>query len=364
MHIESLQVLQYRNFEELDLNFNNNLNIFIGNNGQGKTNLLEAIYLTNLTNSFRTSKLVNLIKFGHDSFFVKTKLKKNDFSYTIEISYDKKGKKCLINNNKNTKFHDIIGALNAVLFEVDDVNLLRGNPKARRRLLDIELSKLSIHYLKQLSDYQLLLKERNSLLKDINIDSIMFATLNEKLAVCNKAVYQSRLLFLDELTPIIKDKYELISNSKIDFEFKYQSNIYKDSLDVLDNLNNSLNKDLKFGSTSIGIHRDDFSVYINQQDIGEFGSQGENRTFVLALKLAIVEYIYLKTNEYPILLLDDVSSELDNQREGNLLKYLNTQVQTFITTTDIDNIDLSNMYSYKIFKIVSGFIEEEIVDEQ
>lgn len=364
MHIDSLEVIQYRNFDELNLSFNSKLNIFIGNNGQGKTNLLEAIYLTNLTNSFRTSKLSNLIRFDKDSFLVKTKLSKNDFTYLIEISYDCHGKKCLINNNKNTKFHDIIGALNAVLFEVDDVNLLRGNPKQRRRLLDIELSKLSIYYLKDLADYQLLLKERNSFLKTGVFDEVMLRTLDEKLAVCNKSIYDKRKAFFEEITPIVEAKYKLISNSEVSLKFKYYSNIFKDDNDVLVNLSKSYDKDVKFGSTSIGIHRDDFKVLIDNRDIGEFGSQGENRSFVLSLKLAIVEYIYLITNEYPILLLDDVMSELDNQREGNLLRYLNTNVQTFITTTDIDNIDLSYMNSYKIFKISNGFIEEEIIDEQ
>ncbi|MDF9866720.1 DNA replication and repair protein RecF [Bacilli bacterium PM5-3] len=358
MYLKSLSCNNYRNLSDLELFFNEKVNIFIGDNGQGKTNLLEAIYFMSLTKSFKTSKINDIISFAHNNFFVCANIVKNDFPYQIEVTYEKQKKNIKINNNSNSKFKDVIGLLNAVLFVPEDLQLLKGNPKLRRKLLDIELSKIYPRYLVMLSSYYNVLKQRNSYLKLNNIDELVIDSLDVQLAQYGDSLKEYRLSFINELSILVNDFYKTISGVNDEITMSYQCTICKDDLTFYDNLKKSLERDIVLQQTNIGIHRDDFVVYINDKDASIYGSQGEQRTIILAIKLALVEYIYQKTQEYPILLLDDVMSELDINRQENLVKYLNMKVQTFITTTNIDSLNREIIDDAKLYLINDGVVEE------
>jgi DNA replication and repair protein RecF len=264
-------------------------------------------------------------------------------------------------NKSESKFKDFIGLLNVIIFVPEDLDLLKGNPKVRRKLLDIELSKLSSLYLLNLSHYYHLLKQRNNYLKMKKIDEIVIKTLNQQLAFYGEQIFTERNKFIDELSLLVEKFYQIISETDDKIKIEYQSNIYKDKLTFLDNLEKSYQRDLLLQQTNVGVHRDDFIVYLNEKNASNYASQGELRSIVLAFKLALVEYIYLKIKEYPLLLLDDVMSELDTKRQQNLIKYLNKKVQTFITTTSIDNLENEIVDGASLFYIDDGNVREEII---
>ena len=358
MHLNSLSCNNYRNLTSMELFFNDKVNIFVGNNGQGKTNLLEAIYFLSLTKSFKTNKLADIIAFDKNEFFLSASLIKSDYPYQIEVDFDKYKKHIKINNNSESKFKDVIGLLNAVLFVPEDLQLLKGNPKLRRRLFDIELSKLYPKYLLNLSSYYQVMKQRNSYLKTQTIDNLVLDSLDMQLAKFGEVIAEFRIEFMSELTELTNHFYQTISGSEDVIRLVYQSQIKKDNLSFYDNLKKACERDSILQQTTVGIHRDDFIAYINNKDASEYASQGEQRTIVLAIKLALVEYIFLKTKEYPILLLDDVMSELDVNRQENLIKYLNMKVQTFITTTNINNLNSDIVKEAKLFEINKGIVKE------
>lgn len=362
MHLNSLSCNNYRNLTSMELFFNDKVNIFVGDNGQGKTNLLEAIYFLSLTKSFKTNKLVDIIAFDENEFFLSAKLVKGEYPYQIEVDFNKSGKHIKINNNSESKFKDVIGLLNAVLFVPEDLQLLKGNPKLRRRLFDIELSKLYPKYLLNLSSYYQVMKQRNSYLKNQIIDNLILDSLDIQLAKFGEVIAEFRDNFMSELTNLTNRFYQTISGSKDVIRLVYLSQIKKDDSSFYDNLKKAYERDSFLQQTTIGVHRDDFVAYINDKDASEYASQGEQRTIVLAIKLALVEYIYLKTNEYPILLLDDVMSELDIKRQENLIKYLNMKVQTFITTTNINNLNTDIVQEAKLFDIEKGIVKEASIN--
>jgi len=358
MFLKSLRFNNYRNLDQMELFFSEKVNIFIGDNGHGKTNLLEAIYFMSITKSFKTTKISDIITFSENDFFLSANLIKNEYLYKIDVNFDKYKKNIKINNNNESKFKDVIGLLNAVLFVPEDLQLLKGNPKLRRKLFDIELSKIYSRYLFNLSSYYHVLKQRNSYLKSQNINEMVLDSLDIQLAQYGDVLNDYRNKFIDELTILVDQFYKTISGCDDSIVMVYQSTIYKDGLSFYDNIKKSYDRDIFLQQTNIGIHRDDFIVYINDKDASIYGSQGEQRTIVLAIKLALVEYIYKKTKEYPILLLDDVMSELDVKRQENLVKYLNMKVQTFITTTNIDNLNKDIVEQAKLYSINDGKVEE------
>ena len=358
MYLNNLLCHNYRNLTDMELFFSEKINIFIGNNGQGKTNLLEAIYFMSLTKSFKTTKVSDIIAFEKSSFYLKADLLKNSYLYKIEVDLDKLKKQIKINDNNESKFKDVIGLLNAILFVPEDLQLLKGNPKLRRKLLDIELSKIYPRYLVNLSSYYSILKQRNSYLKNQLVDKLILDSLDYQLDQYGKVLYEFRKTFIAELTIYINDFYQMISGIDEIIAINYQSSIYKDYLSFYDNLKKSYERDVILQQTNVGLHRDDFVVYLSDKDASIYGSQGEQRTIILAIKLALVEYIFKKTNEYPILLLDDVMSELDVTRQENLVKYLNRRVQTFITSTNIDNISNEIVKEAKLYTVDKGIVKE------
>lgn len=357
MYIKEIEYSNFRNLIDNKISFNEYVNIFVGKNGQGKTNLLESIYLISLTKSFKTNRLNNIIAFEKDYFNIKSNLIKNNYSYDLNFSYVNNKKKILINNNSINKFKDIIGLLNVILFVPEDMMLLKSSPSNRRRLMDIELSKIYPNYLISLSSYLKILKQRNILLKDINLDKDLISVYDEQLIKYGLIINKYRIDFFNDIVVLMQEIYQEISNSNDLISIEYLSNINKKNT-YLDNMKISLERDLVFKQTHIGIHRDDFMILINNKDAASFASQGEQRTIILSLKLALIKYVKNKTGEYPILLLDDVMSELDDFRQYNLMKILNNKVQTFITTTSLNNINNEFMINRKVFSIDNGLIKE------
>lgn len=357
MYIKEIEYSNFRNLIDNKISFNEYVNIFVGKNGQGKTNLLESIYLISLTKSFKTNRLNNIIAFEKDYFNIKSNLIKNNYSYDLNFSYVNNKKKILINNNSINKFKDIIGLLNVILFVPEDMMLLKSSPSNRRKLMDIELSKIYPNYLISLSSYLKILKQRNILLKDINLDKDLISVYDEQLIKYGLIINKYRIDFFNDVVVLMQEIYQEISNSNDFISIEYLSNINKKNT-YLDNMKISLERDLVFKQTHIGIHRDDFIILINNKEAASFASQGEQRTIILSLKLALIKYVKNKTGEYPILLLDDVMSELDDFRQYNLMKILNNKVQTFITTTSLNNINNEFMINRKVFSIDNGLIKE------
>lgn len=357
MYIKEIEYSNFRNLIDNKISFNEYVNIFVGKNGQGKTNLLESIYLISLTKSFKTNRLNNIIAFEKDYFNIKSNLIKNNYSYDLNFSYVNNKKNILINNNSINKFKDIIGLLNVILFVPEDMMLLKSSPSNRRKLMDIELSKIYPNYLISLSSYLKILKQRNILLKDINLDKDLISVYDEQLIKYGLIINKYRIDFFNDVVVLMQEIYQEISNSNDFISIEYLSNINKKNT-YLDNMKISLERDLVFKQTHIGIHRDDFIILINNKEAASFASQGEQRTIILSLKLALIKYVKNKTGEYPILLLDDVMSELDDFRQYNLMKILNNKVQTFITTTSLNNINNEFMINRKVFSIDNGLIKE------
>lgn len=358
MYLKNISLRNYRNLINTELTFSDKINVFTGKNGQGKTNLLESIYFVSLTKSFKTLRLIDVINFNEDSFFVEANITKNDYPYHIELMFDKQKKHIKINNNNESKFKDVMGLLNAVLFVPEDLQLLRGSPKLRRKLFDIELSKVYPKYLVSLSSYYQVLKQRNSYLKNLELDNLIIETYDSQLAKYGSIISEYRLKFMQEISEYASNFYQMISGTDEIISLKYQPNIDLSSVSYVDCLTKNLTRDSYLQQTNAGIHRDDFVAFLKQKDAATYASQGEQRTIVLAIKLALVEYIFIQTKEYPILLLDDVMSELDHGRQENLLKYLNMKVQTFITTTNIDNLNKSIVDLSKLFEIDQGIVKE------
>lgn len=358
MYLEKLELNNFRNLDNQTLGFDQKINIFLGANGHGKTNLLEAIYLISLTKSFKTNKVDHIINYDKDYFDIKARLNKGDYFYQINFFYDKNRKEITINGNALAKFRDVIGLMNAVLFVPDDLLLIKGSPNLRRKLMDIELSKVYAKYFLSLSNYNQLLKQRNLYLKHDNIDIKMIETIDEQMVEYGIIINQYRNAFLDNIIDKANDYYYKISGTKKELTYSYVTNI-KDSSSYLDLLSSHYERDLILKKTTVGIHRDDFIIMLDGKMASQFASQGEIRSILLSLKLAIVQYIYEETNEYPILLLDDVLSELDDDRQINLLEFLDSRVQTFISTTSLSGLNDKIISQAKIFRVNKGLVRED-----
>lgn len=360
MILEDISFNNFRNLENNHLAFSDKVNIFVGLNGQGKTNLLEAIYLLSITKSFRTNKMSNIALYQNSGFKVEGNFKKNNFNYVIEFYFDKGKKQISINKNSNAKFKDVIGLLNAVLFVPEDLMMLKGSPNLRRKVMDIELSKLSSKYLLDLSAYYHLLKQRNAFLKQDLFDDKYLDSIDSLLSNYGISLIKQREAFIKELSSYVAKIYQELSSRSQDVKIEYLANIKAEEFEMM--LFKNRQRDLVTKVTNVGIHRDDFKVLIDGKDASVYASQGEQRSLILAIKLALVEYIHAKTNEYPILLLDDVLSELDDTRQNNLIKYLSNDVQTFITTTSLKNIKEELCNKAKIYRINEGRIKEARYD--
>lgn len=347
MFIKNLSLINYRNYMELDLGFNRGFNILYGKNAQGKTNILESIFLCSSGRSHRTSKDFELINFSKDFFHISIDVEKKYGDNNIEIVFSEKdGKQIHINGDPIRRKGELMGVLNTVLFSPEDLEIIKGGPSVRRRFMDIAISQVKPSYFFNLQQYLKVLKERNHLLKAIKVKRNLINTLdiwNEKLSdEASKIIYE-RIGFIDSINDIIEVKHRMLSKGE-KIKLKYRPSLDFDGDEnkeqiksmFLSKLNLLKDRELAYQSTLIGPQREDFTIEINGKAIKQFGSQGQQRTAVLSMKLSEVSLIFNTTGEQPVLLLDDVFSELDDSRRNHLIENLH-DTQVFITTTHRDS---------------------------
>ncbi|WP_413211540.1 DNA replication/repair protein RecF [Lactobacillus iners] len=372
MYLEDLTLKDFRNFDRVKVNFDSHINIFIGKNAQGKTNLLESIYFLALTKSHRTSVDKELIKFNMKIAGIHGTLCKRNIRFDLKLLVSNKGKKAWINRLEQKKLSNYLGTMNAILFSPEDLSLIKGSPAFRRRFMDLEFGQINAEYLYFLTRYRQVLQQRNTYLKQISSkkasDPIFLNVLTDQLAGLAAEVVHKRVLYLDLLKENAKKAYAFISDQKEILDIEYKASFpefdEKDSVEkiykkILLSFEHVKVNEMRLGTTLVGPHRDDLQVFINKKSAQEYASQGQQRSIVLSIKLAEIDLMHQILNEYPILLLDDVMSELDNIRQKNLLNYINGKTQTFITTTDINSISQEMIKIPRIFRIVSGTVSEE-----
>lgn len=356
MWIKNLKMHNFRNYENQEINFNKNINIFYGQNAQGKTNIIEAIFLCSLGKSFRAKKDSEMIKLNEKEASVEVKYQKSDREGNIKIEL-KNRKNIYLNGIKLKKLSELLGNLNIVIFTPDDINILKGGPQNRRKFLDIMISQLRPNYMHILSLYLKVIEERNNYLRQIkeeNKDENMLEIWDEKLAEYAVKIYEYRKEFIGKIINKIGNIHKNITNGEEQIKIEYVSEC-ENKEKYLNLLKQRRKLDIIKGFTTKGIHRDDFNVYINDKDIKIYGSQGQNRTAMLSLKLSELQVIYDEIGEYPILLLDDFMSELDKNRRKNFLESIeNTQV--IITGTE--KLDIENL-NYLEYNVTNGKIIEK-----
>ena len=353
MWINKIKINNFRNYKNEEINLNKNINIFYGENAQGKTNIIEAIFLSSIGKSFRTNKEKELIKFNEENCNIEINYQKSDRDGKIKINIGNK-KNIFINGIKIKKLSELLGNINVVIFTPDDINILKGGPQNRRRFLDIMISQIRPKYMHVYNQYLKTLEERNNYLKNIeNQNYDLLDIWDERLAEYGFQVCKYRNEFIEKIKNKIKNIHKNITNNKEDINIEYNSDCFnKESF--MDLLTKRRKLDIIKGYTTKGIHRDDFTIFINNIPVNIYGSQGQHRTSILSLKLSELQVIFDEIGENPILLLDDFMSELDEIRRKNFLENIK-DTQVIITCTDklnLENLDC-NIYNVKngqIFK--------------
>ena len=359
MILKSLYLKNFRNYEEIELNFHKNLNVIYGDNGNGKTNLVEAIiYLSNLK-SFRGVNDDNLLKFNENNFIIKSLVETQNENKKIKITYVDDKRHLFLGINEIKKSYDFIGNFNAIIFSPSDVNLFHDVPDRRRKFLDQELSKISPSYLFTLNQYKNLLKERNTLLKEKNIDVLYLEVLTSKLASLADFIVLKRIEFIENIKKYVNDIFKTLYNDlNVELDILYKT-YKKDENKSLKYFLESLEEDKEKQKTSIGPHLDDFRILLNNKDIATFGSQGQNRLAILSVKLGLLKYINESNYENIVVVLDDVLSELDINKRINLLNYVSNNNQVFITTANKKDVECISLKKIKFYKVTNGTIKEE-----
>ena len=360
MIIKSIKLENFRNYESLDLDFEKGTNILYGDNAQGKTNVLEAIYLSATTKSHKGSKDKEIVRFDQDESHIRTILDKEGMEYRVDMHLRKsKSKGIAINGQPIKKAADLIGLLNVVFFSPEDLSIIKNGPSERRKFVDMELFQIDKFYLYNLNQYNKIINQRNKLLKDFYFNSDLNETLqvwNMQLVTYGKQIISRRETFVEQLNEIIFDIHKNLSGGREELKVVYEPNVSED--DFESKLKMSQEKDIKLKMTSVGPHRDDFCFMVNGVDIRKYGSQGQQRTAALSLKLAEIELVKKVTGDHPVLLLDDVLSELDSNRQNYLLNNIG-DIQTIITCTGLDEFINNRFEIDKIFKVSNGIIESE-----
>lgn len=376
MKIKSLKLLYFRNYLSTNIDAHPSLNVLVGNNANGKTNIIESIFCLALGKSYRTKSDSECIMFGETATAMSCIVNKNDKDLDIMLGINNKGKSAKIAGIKKTKLTDFVGELNVVLFSPEDLQIVKGSPALRREFMNREFYQFSRIYHKYYLMYQHLLKQRNSYLKDMRKnpkDEMSLAyleTLTSQLAKVALYITKERVSFVQDISKLTYKNMLNISNGQETLKIKYKSSVL-DALNISEindeffteeNLTKVMMKksfdDIMRGSTKIGPQHDDLEFYINDLDAKMYASQGQQRSIVLSLKLAEINYLKEKTGTYPVLLLDDVLSELDKNRQLKLLDAINENVQTFITTPSISDIKEDLLRKAKVFKIENGNISE------
>ena len=353
MYVEKIKLQNFRNYKQLELNLNKNINIIYGNNAQGKTNILESIFLCSFGKSFRTTKEKEMIKFNETNLVVEVFYQKKDRDGKIKIEIGDK-KQIYLNGIKIKKLSELLGNVNIVIFTPDDINILKDGPAGRRRFLDMMIGQLRPNYVYNLNMYLKTIEQRNNYLRQIreeNKPEEMLEIWDEKLAEYAEIIFNYRNEFIKKIVNKINKIHSEITENKETLEIEYISNCENKEI-YLKLLKERRKLDIIKGFTTKGVHRDDFMIYINEKEVGTYGSQGQNRTVVLSLKLAELNVIYDEIGEYPILLLDDFMSELDIERRKN---FLNNIKNTQVILTGTEKIDLPNL-EYNLYNVKKGEI--------
>lgn len=360
MYIKTLELQDYRNYNRLHMNFYNGVNILYGDNAQGKTNILESLYICGTTKSHKGSKDKEIIKLDKDESHIKILLEKDNITHKIDMHLKKnKPKGVAIDGLPIKKSSELFGIINFVLFSPEDLSIIKNGPSERRRFIDLELCQLDKVYLYHLSCYNKILIQRNNLLKQISFNRKLLDTLSVwdlQLVDHGIKIMERRKLFIDQLKIIVSEIHKQLSGNKENLILTYESNVTVDNF--AEKLESALERDINLKMTNYGPHRDDFSIFNGKEDIRKFGSQGQQRTAALSLKLAEIEIVKQITKDNPILLLDDVLSELDRKRQNYLLNSI-TELQTIITCTGLEELIANRMKCDRIFKVVEGTVTEE-----
>lgn len=360
MYIQSLELKNYRNYDRLIIEFSSGTNILYGDNAQGKTNILEAVYLGATTKSHRGSKDKEIIRFGENESHIRIHLMKQDIGHQIDMHLKKsRTKGAAIDQIPIKRSSDLLGFVPVIFFSPEDLSIIKNGPSERRKFLDIELSQLEKMYLHQLSSYNKVMAQRNNLLKQLAYQRELLDTLDSwdlQLVKYGSEVIRYRRKFIEDLNEIIREIHKNLTGKKEKIVLKYDYSVNYD--EFLTVLQRKREIDLKYASTGAGPHRDDIEFLVNGIDIRRFGSQGQQRTAALSLKLAQIELVKRQTGETPILLLDDVLSELDSSRKNYLLDSIK-DIQTLITCTGLEEFINSHLQIDKMFQVKSGKIVRE-----
>ena len=357
MIIKSLELADFRNYDSLHIDFSSGTNILYGDNAQGKTNILEAIYLSATTKSHKGSKDRDIVNFHKEESHIRTYLEKDGIEIRVEMHLRKsKSKGIAIDGQKIKKAAELLGLLNVVFFSPEDLNIIKNGPAERRRFVDMELCQLDQFYLYNLNHYNRIVNQRNKLLKDMYFNPSLRDTLNiwdSQLISFGSKIIERRKLFAEQLNEIILDIHKRLSGGKEELLIRYEPDVLIEDYEKMLSVNQE--RDIRLKQTVTGPHRDDFSFIVGDIDIRKFGSQGQQRTAALSLKLSEIELVKKMTKENPVLLLDDVLSELDSSRQNYLLSTIG-DIQTIITCTGLDEFVNNRFEIDRVFHIENGRI--------
>ena len=360
MIIKKLELADYRNYESLELQFDKGTNILYGDNAQGKTNILEAIYVAATTKSHKGSKDKEIVNFNKEEAHIRTYLEKDGVETRVDMHLRKsKSKGIAIDGQKIKKAADLLGLCNVVFFSPEDLSIIKNGPAERRRFMDMELCQLDSFYLYNLNHYNKIVNQRNKLLKDMYFQPDLRDTLSiwdSQLVSFGSKIIERRRLFSDQLNEIIQDIHTKLSGGKESIHIHYEPDVEIEDFEK--NLRVNQDRDIKLKQTSVGPHRDDFSFLNGDIDLRKFGSQGQQRTSALSLKLSEIELVKKISKDTPILLLDDVLSELDSSRQNYLLNSIG-DIQTIITCTGLEEFVNNRFEINKVYKVTEGVVTNE-----
>lgn len=368
MRIEHLKLTNFRNYSSLDLDFHKNVNIFIGDNGKGKTNILESIYVLSLTKTNRYGLEDNLIKFNEELAKIEGLIRSDDLLKKQEIRLSKKKKQIFINNKEMRRVKDYISNFCVISFTPEDLEIVKGSPNIRRNMINIDISQLQNNYISFLNEFNQVIKIRNEYLKKMNLDGnsdIRYLDIvNKKMMDVGIKIYEYRYDFFVKINKLLPKIFKKLTNLD-NLQIKYETSIDLDDFDyekITKSYESKLKKNFKLelmqGVTLTGPHRDDFSFDLNGIDMKNFASQGQQRLAVIALKIAEIYLFKEELGEYPVLLLDDIFSEVDTKKRNKIINFLLKDIQSIITTTDINDIDSDLVENAKVFKVNNDMVTE------
>lgn len=357
MIIKSIELAHYRNYDSLNMQFDSGTNILYGDNAQGKTNILEAIYVSATTKSHKGSKDKEIVNFDKDEAHIRTYIEKDNVETRVDMHLRKnKSKGIAIDGQKIKKAADLLGLCNVVFFSPEDLGIIKNGPAERRRFVDMELCQLDSFYLYNLNCYNKIVNQRNKLLKDMYMNPDLKETLgiwDMQLVSFGSKMIERRKLFTEQLNEIIYGIHKKLSGGKEELSIRYEPDVAIE--DFENKLKSSQDRDIRAKMTSVGPHRDDFSFFVGNVDIRKYGSQGQQRTAALSLKLSEIELVRKIAKNNPVLLLDDVLSELDSNRQNYLLNSIGN-IQTIITCTGLEEFVNNRFHINKVFKVSEGTV--------